>query len=480
MKTQAIKLNNYIEIVSPVLLEKKIKDIFEITNPDYLQICKRRGLKKSEYPKGFILSKTKIKGRWTTKKIPEWLFYWNEQDNLLLPREGLFELKKLYKKNDIKINIIEKREEFPSVNFTFNGELNKKKGQLKILKWKSKKGILQSPTGSGKTVMACWKIAQIKQPTVIVVDTVELLNQWKERINQFLLIDDKKIKSKDIGEIGGGKQIIRPITVALIQTLKKHPKLLRNYGLLLIDECHVMPTDQFSEVINNYHGPYIEGLSATPFRKDGKTIVMHWYLGETKIIITPEETEKAPCKVKFVPTDFKTKLSFQKQYSKSLVKLTQDNNRNKLIANTVLENIEFFGIHLILSSSTKHLKMIYDELPEHIKLITHFLTGGINKKQREETVFIMGEGKIKLIFATIGLLKKGFDEKLLTVLHLVTPVKDKWLLEQIIGRITRVCSDKEHAIIFDYFDKNERILRAGAKTRSGIYTKLKITKLEGA
>lgn len=467
---QKIILNNHIILKSPILLKDEIKNIFTLLNPEYISICKQKRLSKANQPKGYIVTKYKEKGKWKSRKVPQYLYYYEEKkDDFLLPRGSFFELKKLYKKHKIKFKLINKRNKFDQQNFKFNGKLLESKGQQAIESLNAKNGIIQAPTGSGKTVISLYHIAKLNLTTIIVVHTNELLEQWKQRIKQFLKINK-------IGHIGGGLTQTNSITVALVQTLRNRPDLLDKFGILVVDEAHIAATESYGMVINQFNGPYVFGLTATPNRRDGKTKVMHWYLGEVKTLISYEKAERTPCKAVFIGTNFRSPINFQRAYSKAMVKLTEDVDRNQLIIDTVLSNIDFFGVHLILSQSSKHLKRLISLLPDHIKLISRLLIGSVKKKDRIEIVDLMGKGKVKFIFATDKLLGTGFDEPLLSVLHLTTPIKDPDRITQYIGRITRICDGKNICKVYDYFDKYENILRNSASIRSKTYLKLGIEK----
>lgn len=467
---QKITCDNYIRLHQPIFLEREIQNIFTLKNPEYISLCRQRRIKPKAQPKGFIISRFKEKGKWKSKKIPEFLFYFSYiNKDLCLPRESLFELKKLYKENKIKYKIQNKRIEHKKIKVKFHGTLDKERGQAKIQEYGTK-GIIQAHTGVGKTVLSLYKLAEIKQPAIIVVHTNELAEQWKNRIKQFL-------KIKKIGFIGAGKKQIEHVTVALVQSLKKETKVLNKFGLLIIDEAHIAATESYAQIVNNYKGKHIIGLSATPRRSDGKTKVMFWLLGEIKCKIEYSSKQVTPTKVKFVPTEFKSFLNFQYQYSKALNTLKEDEQRNKLIIQTCVNFFNYFGVHLILSQSTKHLELLMNLMPPTLLKKSKLLVGKIKKSDRKEIIKQIEKEEIKYVFATQQLIGTGFDSSILSVLHLTTPIKNPDQLKQYIGRITRLHPGKKECLIFDYFDKYEFILKNTAGVRSKTYKKLKIERL---
>jgi hypothetical protein len=153
-------------------------------------------------------------GRWTGGIEQTLTFY--EQvgtGSLVIPRGFTGQAIRLLGK--IPYDLIDRRRSLPVVNFQFTGQLRDFQARAVADVAKKDFGVLQSPTGSGKTVMALAVIAARKQPTLIVVHTRELRNQWIDRIAVFL-----GISKSEIGVIGGGKCIIGDkVTVAIINSL---------------------------------------------------------------------------------------------------------------------------------------------------------------------------------------------------------------------------------------------------------------------
>jgi len=152
---------------------------------------------------------------WETPQILK--FYEINNGNLTLPRGFIRKLLSLCKRYNVNYQISDNRRSLDNVKFKFHGKLRpfQEIACKDILSHDF--GTLSAPTGSGKTVMCLYLIAQRKQPALIICHTRELQNQWVNRIETFL-----GIRANQIGVIGNGKkQIGEKITVALIQSLYK-------------------------------------------------------------------------------------------------------------------------------------------------------------------------------------------------------------------------------------------------------------------
>ena len=138
-------------------------------------------------------------------------------------------------------------------------------------------GILQLPPGYGKTVMALYIISQLSVRTLIVVHKEFLMNQWKERIDQYLdnasigIIKQKRIEYNN------------DIVIASLQSIcskKYDDDIFKEFGLVIIDECHHVGAQVFSQALKKVNFKYSLGLSATVNRKDGLTKVFKWHIGD--------------------------------------------------------------------------------------------------------------------------------------------------------------------------------------------------------
>ncbi|MGI9054183.1 MAG: DEAD/DEAH box helicase [Pyrinomonadaceae bacterium] len=129
--------------------------------------------------------------------------------------------------------------------------------------WKAnrKNGVIVLPTGAGKTHVATMAIEICKRQTLVVVPTLDLMNQWYE-----LLLSTF---NAEIGLIGGGFYEIGAITVTTYASAFRHQERLGNqFGLVIFDECHHLPSEGFKYAAEFAIAPFRLGLSATPDRDD--------------------------------------------------------------------------------------------------------------------------------------------------------------------------------------------------------------------
>ncbi|BDB97537.1 DEAD/DEAH box helicase family protein [Saccharolobus caldissimus] len=127
-------------------------------------------------------------------------------------------------------------------------------------------GIIVLPTGAGKTVIGLKAIALIKLSTLIVVPTIDLLNQWHESIKELLNVE--------AGRIGGGYDDLKGITVITYDSAYSKLESIGNkFAFVIFDEVHHLPSEGYSIIAQGLAAPYRLGLTATPERSDGRDVL---------------------------------------------------------------------------------------------------------------------------------------------------------------------------------------------------------------
>ena len=245
-------------------------------------------------------------------------------------------------------DFVDLRRTLPPENFTFSGTLRGYQQEAFDAMLRRDFGVLECPTGGGKTIVVLALIAKRQQPTLIVVHSKELLYQWHDRIKQFLGIE--------AGLIGDGQFDIKDVTVGIVNSVSKHLKELKaRFGFLVVDECHRCPAKTFIDVVSQFDCRYLLGLSATPYRRDGSGKVINFYLGRTVHRVDKHHLNEIGAvlrpEIVQVETDFN--YDYQDDYTRMLTAATNDEARNTQIVNEALKH-QNRGTTLLVSDRVNH------------------------------------------------------------------------------------------------------------------------------
>lgn len=120
-----------------------------------------------------------------------------------------------------------------------------------------RRGIVVLPTGAGKTRIALAAIAAMGLPTLVLVPTRVLLEQW---VRALAMLGDGL---GPIGMLGDGRRTTGPLTVATYESAWRHAAILGDkFGLLVIDEAHHAGGALRPEVLEMSLAPFRLGLTA--------------------------------------------------------------------------------------------------------------------------------------------------------------------------------------------------------------------------
>jgi superfamily II DNA or RNA helicase len=101
------------------------------------------------------------------------------------------------------------------------------------------------------------------------------------------------------------------------------------------------------------------------------------------------------------------------------------------------------------------------------------LTGSVKKKERNEIMERAKNKEIDILLAT-QLAREGLDIPHLNRLFLTFPKKSPSSVQQEVGRIMRPSDGKIDAVVYDFFDHQNGILRSQFNKRQSIYRDLKM------
>ncbi|TRM13157.1 DEAD/DEAH box helicase [Lentibacillus cibarius] len=392
------------------------------------------------------------KKRLSTKEIPRIIDCSEETEaNLILPRGCMEDLNQLLQQKSIGMSLSDERNAGTPLDAAFHGTLSiqQEEAMQKLLRHHT--GILSATTGFGKTVISASMIAKRKVNTLVIVHRRHLMDQWKERLKVFL-----KKESGMIGQLGGGKNTVSGhLDIATIQSLNSggmEQDIIRNYGQIIVDECHHIPAVTFEKVLKKAEATYIYGLTATPKRKDGLDRITRMQLGPIRHKINAKDQAKVrPFNHVLVPryTSFNSsKKDIQAIYSE----LVTDEKRNEMIFNDVLTALEEGKAPIILTERIEHvqkLEAMFKGFTKHLIV----LTGELNEKQKRERLNKLEElddEEERLIIATGKYIGEGFDNARQDTMFLTMPISWKGTLQQYVGRMHRLHDRKMVVQVYDY------------------------------
>lgn len=322
-------------------------------------------------------------------------------------------------------------------------------------------GLLDLWCAAGKTTLSLYIISCLKKKTIILVHKEFLMNQWIERIQQFL-------PNAKIGKIQG--QIIdvenKDIVIGMIQSLsmKEYPiNLFSCFGMTVIDEVHHISSEVFSNTLFKLVTKYMLGLSATMNRKDGTTHVFKMFLGD--IIYKGRREEQHPVVVRAihysVQDDEFNRVVYDFRgnplYSTMISKLCEYNKRSDFILNIIydmfIENPK--QQIMILAHNKSLLKYLHDGLEYRNFCTVGYYVGGM-----KETALKISETK-QVIVATYSMAAEALDIKTLTTLIMATPKTD---IEQSVGRILR--EKHSQPVVVDIIDSHDIFQRQWTKRKT--------------
>lgn len=356
--------------------------------------------------------------------------------------------------------IIDRRRILPEVDFSFQGELRPYQIRAFTDAVQRDMGVIESGTGSGKTVIGLAIIVHRRQPTLILVHTRELLYQWAAQIELFT--------GCQAGLIGDGHFSIAPITVAIVNSARKRlAGLPEQFGQICVDECHRVPAALFTEVVTAFDCRYALGLSATAFRRDGLTSLIHLYLGECVHRVATGELQAsgAVLKPEFIQKSTEFSYGYRGNYQNLMKALTGNEQRNGLICRDVVDEAGLgIGTILVVSDRVAHceaLAAIIGELAPQLRVAV--LTGKMVGDRRTALIEAIHAGEVDVLVSTVQLIGEGFDCPGLRALFMTTPIKFSGRLLQVAGRILRPAAGKQPRV-YDYADP-VKVLQSSARAR---------------
>ena len=394
-----------------------------------------------------------------------------------IPRGLQDELWENIKQADIDYEMEDERQQGRKINVDFKGELRPEqdKALKELIRYDN--GILHAASAFGKTVVSSAIIAQKKINTLIILESSALIEQWKEALEKFLNINEglptyetktgrvRKRKSL-IGTLQGAHDSMTGIIdIAMAGSLckkGKYHKMMNEYGLVLIDECHHSASETIANVLKEVKAKYVYGVTATPKRGDGLEKINYMLIGPIRYSYTAKEKAKEQgiqhlVYPRFTRTVPPRGVITDKMHPNEAYEIIHNNDvRDEQIIEDVKNCVAAGRTPVVLSRYKDHSEKFYERLKNYADHV-FLMTGNNSKKEHRkilEQMHQVDKNESLILIATGSLVGEGFDFPRLDTLFMATPVSFRGVVEQYAGRLNRDYAGKENVIIYDYVDNH--------------------------
>ena len=410
--------------------------------------------------------------RLSTYNIPRIISCANmEEDYVALPRGCEDAVIALLESNQVAYRIEDKTNHGENITVKFKGELREEQKAAIASLTAHDNGILNATTAFGKTVTAIGLIAERKVNTLILVHTKALLDQWKSRLEEFLQIDftedalpKKRGRKKAFSPFGTldskGNSLHGKIDIALMQSCLEDSDVkpfVRNYGMLIVDECHHVSAVNFERILKYANARYVYGLTATLIRKDGHQPIIFMQCGPIRYSADAKTQMASQTFARLlIPrfTSYRELTDEKSTYARMVQNMSEDENRNSLIIDDVCEILKEGRSPIILTNLTAHVETLANALAPHCKHVITLVGSGSVKEKRQKMKYLQNipSSEPLVIVATGKYVGEGFDYPRLDTLFLTLPISWKGIIAQYSGRLHREYPDKKEVRIYDYID----------------------------
>lgn len=338
--------------------------------------------------------------------------------------------------------------------------------------------ILRAPTGFGKGACSMDIIAKVGLKTMVVVTKEDIRDQWIAEAKKTLGLEVGKgvgLLQGDVCNVVGQKLVI-----AMVHSLAKEDRypvhVFSEFGLVMFDETHRIAADFFSQACYRLPARRRVGISATPYRKDGRGEVLEAHIG--KVLVRSEAAPLTPrILVRSSPWELPMAAVKNKKTGKLEVKplphspakcghvinmLVKCHPRNSMFSKFIASAYQAGRVTMFQSDRKEHLVtmalMISKEgvPPAHIG----YYVGGLDEAERA-----VAKGK-KVILCTYAMTAEATDIPWADTLVMGTPKSD---VEQIVGRILRAHPGKKDPLVFDVVDYSSNVFSGYWNTRKAWY-----------
>lgn len=369
----------------------------------------------------------------------------------------------------------------------------------------SMRGCVILPTGAGKTAVGIRAIEKANASTLVIVPTIDLMEQWKSNISKYLFgggsnssTDSKNIQ---VGKLGGGEEELQAVTVSTYDSAYlRAPAIGNQFELVIFDEVHHLPAPGYRSIAEQFVAPYRLGLTATIEREDGLHGMIPYLTGGVVFRLGPQELSAQRHLAEYTIDRRQVSLTTEEQqeyednYSKflanlkklgfktpsmhNLKRLIMMSNRNKIARDALLARNKANEIALNSRSKVGELQKILQEhkrvktiiFTQNNKMVYHlsdrflipFITYKTAKDERHNVLDGFKSGRYSVI-ATSKVLDEGVDVPDAELGIILSGTGSGRELVQRLGRLLRPKEDGRKAKLIEIVSRQTREMNTSAR-----------------
>lgn len=334
--------------------------------------------------------------------------------------------------------------------------------------WSSTPGanpLIVAPCGAGKSVILGELIRRCMEfegtRVLVLTHRQELLVQNEEKLQKLWPMAPTGFFSAGLGQ----RDWSAPILFAGIQSVWKHLGEMDAFDVVLIDEAHLIPTNEdtmyrraFSSVREKNPSAVFVGLTATHYRMDsgmlheGENAMFDDICYEIHVQTLVDEGHLVPAIAREgVQTVDTSSVRRNKSGEFNLRQMAEAFDVAGVVEPAVQEFVELGAERrawVIFCASIKHAEQVVDLLAKQ-GIGASLITGGTSRDERADTLRAFRAGELRAL-VNVDVLTTGFDAPICDMLVLLRATKSTSLYVQIIGRVMRTHPGKVNGLVLDY------------------------------
>lgn len=386
----------------------------------------------------------------------------------------------------------------------------------------SMRGCVVLPTGAGKTAIGIKAIQKANSSALIIVPTIDLMEQWAQNISKYLCVDDGSDNGNGgdkrdgsscrpqeitVGRLGGGEEDIHAVTITTYDSAYlKASDIGDKFKLIIFDEVHHLPAQGYRSIAEQFISPYRLGLTATIHREDqlhklipylvggvvfevdAQELSAHKYLAEytvkrIQVELTPNEQKEYEANHSKFLSSLK-QLGFHGGPSLyNLKRLIMMSNRNKVARHAILARNKANEIALNSKTKIDRLQDILDEnkytktiiFTQNNKMVYElsdrflipFITYKTSRDERRDVLDGFKSNRYNAV-VTSRVLDEGVDVPDVELGIIISGTGSKREMIQRLGRLLRPKQDSKKARLVELVSRNTHETRTSTKRMSAL------------